>query len=70
MLCVNKLRGKLAEKNISVTKLCDILGISPSTYYRKIQKNSFEIAEADIIVKVLELSASEASEIFFNQYVA
>ena len=70
MLNVNKLRGKLAERGTTVSKVSAILGIAPSTFYRKIKNNSFEIGEADKIVHVLSLSAREATDIFFSQFVA
>lgn len=70
MLNANKLKGKMVEKNISVALIAKTLGISPSTFYRKIKKNSFEIAEADAIVKTLGLTSNEAKEIFFKQFVA
>ena len=70
MLNVNKLKGKIVEKGFSIEKLSQILGINPSTFYRKIKNNSFEIEEADAIVKELGLSSTEATEIFFAQTVA
>lgn len=70
MLSANKLKGKLVERDITVTKMSEILKMNPSTFYRKIKNNSFKIAEADVIVRVLSLTTDEANEIFFNQLVA
>lgn len=70
MLNANKLKGKLVEKGMTVEEISKTLGINPSTFYRKLKNNSFEIGEADVIVKALQLSSSEAKEIFFNQFVA
>ena len=70
MLNANKLRGKIAENNMSISEMSHILGIAPSTFYRKIKNNSFEIGEADKIVHVLSLSAKDANDIFFSQLVA
>lgn len=70
MLNVNKLKGKIVEKGYTIEKLSQTLGINPSTFYRKLKKNSFEIEEADTIVKELCLSSEEATEIFFAQTVA
>lgn len=70
MLSANMLKGKLVEKGVTVSELSGILGINPSTFYRKIKNNSFEIGEADKIVKALALTSQEAKNIFFNQFVA
>ena len=70
MLNVNKLKGKMVEKGFTIEKLSNSLGINPSTFYRKLKNNSFEIGEADEIVEALGLSAFDATEIFFAQTVA
>lgn len=70
MLDVQKLKGKIIEKGRSVEAISNDLGINPSTFYRKLKNNSFEINEADKIASILSLSGAEASSIFFSQYVA
>lgn len=65
-----KLKKKLAEKGISMYQMAKELNIDVSTLYRKLKKNSFEIAEAQKIVSVLGLTAEEANDIFFNHKVA
>lgn len=70
MLDVQKLKGKIVEKGKSIEILSREIGINPSTFYRKLNNNSFEIEEADKIVSVLSLSGAEATAIFFSQTVA
>ena len=70
MLNVNMLKGKLVEKGITVSEIAKQLNINQSTFYRKMKNNSFRISETDVIVNVLQLSADEASNIFFSQIVA
>ncbi len=70
MLDVQKLKGKIVEKGKSIEILSREIGINPSTFYRKLNNNSFEIEEADKIVSVLSLSGAEATAIFFSQVVA
>lgn len=70
MLNGTLLKNTLREKSISISKMSEMLNIDASTFYRKIKNNSFEIRQADIMVKVLGLSSSEATQIFFAQYVA
>lgn len=70
MLNVQKLKGKIVEKGKTVEDVSTELGINPSTFYRKLKNNSFEIREADSIATILSLSGTEACAIFFSQYVA
>lgn len=64
---INKLRGKMVEKEINVERLAKLLNTDRSTLYRKL--NSAEritIGEATKIKSILELTETEAIEIFFN----
>lgn len=70
MLDVQKLKGKIIEKGKTIETMSADLGINPSTFYRKLKNNSFEIEEADRIATILSLSGAEASAIFFSQFVA
>lgn len=70
MLDVQKLKGKIVEKGKNVESVSAELGINPATFYRKMKNNSFEIKEADKLVKILSLSCEEASAIFFGDIVA
>jgi len=72
MVNVNKLKGKIVEKDISIEKLADKIGIDRSTLYRKINTKgeTFTIKEADLIAKALKLNIEEVNSIFFSQYVA
>lgn len=72
MVNVDLLKKKIVEKNISVEKLASLINIDKSTLYRKISNNaeSISIREANMIVKVLELTTDEAVAIFFARCVA
>lgn len=72
MTNMNKLRGKIVEKGMTVGTLAKNIGVNRSTLYRKISTNgeNFTIGEADLIVRALQLSCEEAVSIFFSQYVA
>ena len=69
---INKLKGKIVEKGINVSDLAKALGINKSTLYRKLKNNgeNISIREAVGMINELDLSAEEANEIFFNQFVA
>lgn len=72
MVNVNKLKGKIVENELTVEEVADKLGINRSTFYRKLNNSgeTFLIKEADKLVNLLHLSASEATAIFFSQFVA
>lgn len=64
---VNKLKGKIVEKGMNVEALAESIGIDRSSLYRKLNDaEKFTIGEAIRIRDVLDLSADDAMEIFFN----
>lgn len=72
MVNINKLRGAIAENATNVEKLADQIGVDSSTLYRKMSGDGgkFTIKEADLISKALQLTADQATAIFFAQFVA
>lgn len=72
MVNVNKLKGAIVERGMNVSELAHSIGIDRATLYRKLSENgdTILIKEADMIVKVLNLTPDEAIRIFFSQYVA
>ena len=69
---VNYLKARLVERNMSIGDLAEQIGVDRSTLYRKLNDNGagLLIGEVNAIVRVLGLSAREASDIFFNEEVA
>lgn len=72
MVNINKLKGKIVERGMSMETLADLTGLSRATLYRKINANGedFTIREADSIAHALELTYEEVNAIFFSQFVA
>lgn len=72
MLNTNKLRGVIVERGMTIDKLATEINIAPSTFHRKLSdvEKGFTIGEVDLIAKILNLSATEATSIFLSQYVA
>ena len=71
MVNVDKLRGKIVEKRMSVEKVAEAIGLDVSTLYRKLKySDKLTIGEASKISKVLELTAAEVNDIFFAHFVA
>lgn len=71
MVNVQKLKGKIIEKGMNISILANTIKINRSTLYRKLNgKCPITINDADLIVKELDLSETEAFSIFFSQFVA
>jgi predicted transcriptional regulator len=72
MININKLKGKIVEKGLSMDKFAIALAIDYSTLYRKLKTNgdTFSVSEVNKIVDALELTADEAMDIFFSHWVA
>ena len=72
MVNINKLKGKVVERGLSIRKLAEQMNVSPSKLYRKIDKNgeTFTVKEVEHISKVLNLEYREINDIFFAGYVA
>lgn len=63
MILTNKIRGMMAEKNITGEQLAKALNIAPKTFYDKMKKGVFGTNEAEIMIKILDIK--EPCEIFF-----
>lgn len=62
---VNKLKGKIAEKGLSVEKLAQKIGVDRSSLYRKLNNaEKITIGEATRMKDVLEMTPEEATLIF------
>ena len=57
---------------MSIASLAAAVGVNPATLYRKIGTSgeAFTIKEVNAVVKILNLTADEASAIFFADAVA
>ena len=67
MVNVAKLKGKMAELDVSVAELAKRIDIDASTLYRKLnaEGETFTIKEANLIVKELKIEKKDAIAIFF-----
>lgn len=64
---INKLKGKLVEKQVNVETLARMIGAERSTMYRKFNNaEKITIGEALKIKVALGLSEAEATEIFLR----
>lgn len=69
MINTNKLRGVIAEKGLSQAKVADILGITPKTFYSKMEKGVFDSDEIETMISRLEIPRDSCMGIFFAQEV-
>lgn len=67
MANMSLLRGKLAEKDISLEELAKRMNVDKSTLYRRLSREgeTFTVKEANIIVSELQLTKEESIAIFF-----
>lgn len=64
----NLLEAKFKEKGTNVVEASKIIGVEPSTFYRKMSGQSdFFRKEIEGLVKFLNLSIDEMDRIFFTQ---
>jgi transposase-like protein len=67
---VNKLNGKIVERQTTKESIAREIGIDRSTFYRRIKQNKLLIGDAHKLCECLSLSPTEAIEIFFSRPVA
>ncbi len=65
---VQRLKGKIVEKNNTQECVADAIGIDRSTFYRKMKNggNGFTVGEIHSMVESIPLTKEEAVDIFFN----
>ncbi|MBR2408958.1 MAG: helix-turn-helix domain-containing protein [Lachnospiraceae bacterium] len=65
MVKVNKLKGKIVERGMNIESLAKMIGVDRATLYRKLNDaEKITIGEAAKIKEVLEISDSDAYDIF------
>lgn len=72
MVNILKLKGRIAENDMTLEEFAEAINIDNSTLWRKMKSNgdNFTIAEANRAVEVLNLSKNDAMDIFFAGIVA
>lgn len=64
---INKLKGKIVEKEMNIESLAFYLGINKASLYRKLNNSEkITIGEAIKMKDVLEMTDDEAYEIFLS----
>jgi len=65
MIQTNKLKGLLVENGLSYAKVAKTLGISESTFNRRMKKGVFKTNEIEVIMKLLNLQ--NPNSVFFAE---
>ena len=55
MIDTNLLRGKIAEKGKTQSDIAKAIGITPKTFYKKMNKGVFGSDEIEVMIKELEI---------------
>jgi hypothetical protein len=65
---MQKLEKRMDDMRITVPMMARELGMDPSTYYRKRQKNGEEFSAIDLLVfkRVLQMSNQDAQDILLS----
>lgn len=63
-----RVKERMEQKQITVGRMAQELGMDPSTYYRKMQKNGEDFSALDLLVfkRVLEMSDREALDFLLS----
>ena len=63
MVNTSKLRGLIAEKNMSQSQVAEKLEITGDTFYRKMKSGKFDTDEAYKLIQILQIE--NPVEVFF-----
>ena len=65
---IEKLKEEIKKRGMTVPAIANMLQLSPSTLYRKLQNGgeSLTVGETAQITDILSLSTKKANEIFFG----
>lgn len=65
---MQKLEKRMDDMKITIPMMARELGMDPSTYYRKRQKNGEDFSALDLLVfkRVLQMSSQDAQDILLS----
>lgn len=64
MLNANLLKAEIKRNGLTLASTAKMIGVSESTFWRKIRNNSFNLGEADKLIQVLDIK--NPGQIFFG----
>lgn len=63
MIRTDKLKGIMAQQNMSQCNVAKAIGITPKTFYAKMKKGVFGSDEIDAMIRILNIK--DPADIFF-----
>ena len=66
MIDTDELRGFIVKRGLSQAKIAKKIGITPKTFYEKMNRGVFGTDEIEIIMSELAMNPEEAIAIFFS----
>ena len=67
MIDTDKLRGMIAQRKLSQSKVAKMIGITPKTFYNKMTSGVFRSDERSAMIEILKIE--KPADIFFAQSV-
>ncbi|WP_106626148.1 helix-turn-helix domain-containing protein [Selenomonas massiliensis] len=64
MVNTNALRGLIAEKGLSQSEVAKHLGITPKTFYAKMNRRVFDSDEIEVMINLLEIPSENFVRVF------
>ena len=61
MIKTDELRGIIAKNNLSQAKVAEVLGITPKTFYEKMNRGVFGSDEIEAMIRLLKIDDPVAS---------
>ena len=65
---IDKLNGKIVENHTTKDAIADACGVNRSTFYRRLKNNALLLSDVQNICKALNLSDTDALDIFMPFY--
>ena len=69
MVNTDALRGIIAERNLSQAEVAKHLGMTPKTFYSKMNKKVFDSDEIETMIRLLSIPLDRCAHIFFASEV-
>ncbi|WP_064612116.1 hypothetical protein [Streptobacillus moniliformis] len=71
MINKKKFKASIVENGISVDEILKNLRISKTTFYKRLNNNTFKVRDIDKLIKLLKINDNQKFlDIFFDNFVA
>lgn len=69
MVNIERLKGALRARNVTVEQASDAIGINPATFYRRLNRagEKFTVSEVGKLAKLLNMNSKTMQSIFFDE---